>query len=38
MCIDTTVRAAFYFGFKITLLQDACATRDLTINGNDKCQ
>ena len=34
MCIDSTVRAAFDFGFKITLLQDACATRDLVIAGD----
>lgn len=33
MCIDATVRAAKDFGFTITLLGDACATRDLEING-----
>ena len=33
MCIDTTVRAAFDFGFKCLLAQDACATRDLTRQG-----
>ena len=30
MCIDTTVRAAFDLGFQCQLVQDACATRDLT--------
>jgi len=29
MCIDTTVRAGFDLGYKITLVNDACATRDL---------
>jgi nicotinamidase-related amidase len=29
MCIDTTVRAAREFGFKVTVLHDACATKDL---------
>lgn len=29
MCIDTTVRAAKELGFKCTLIEDACATRDL---------
>jgi len=29
MCIDTTVRAGFDLGYKITLVSDACATRDL---------
>jgi nicotinamidase-related amidase len=33
MCIDTSVRAARYEGLKITLLYDACATRNLTVNG-----
>jgi nicotinamidase-related amidase len=33
MCIDTTVRAAFDFGFSCQLAQDACATRDLTGQG-----
>lgn len=31
MCIDTTVRAAKDFGIPITLLYDACATKDLQI-------
>lgn len=30
MCIDTTVRAAKDLGYTITLLHDACTTRDLT--------
>ena len=29
MCIDATVRAAFDFGFKCVLIEDACATRNL---------
>jgi nicotinamidase-related amidase len=33
MCVDATVRAAKDLGFNITLVGDACATRDLTING-----
>lgn len=30
MCIDSMVRAGFDFGYQITLVQDACATKDLT--------
>ncbi len=33
MCIDATVRAAKDFGFNITLIGDACATKDLVISG-----
>jgi nicotinamidase-related amidase len=33
MCIDTTTRAAKDFGYDSTLIGDACATRDLEING-----
>jgi len=33
MCVDATVRAAKDYGFNITLISDACATRDLEING-----
>ena len=33
MCIDTTVRAAFDLGFQSQLAGDACATRDLTWQG-----
>ena len=29
MCIDTTVRAGFDLGYNITLISDACATKDL---------
>lgn len=31
MCIDTTVRAAKDHAFPVTLIYDACATKDLTI-------
>lgn len=34
MCIDTTTRAAADLGYPVTLIHDACATRDLTFNGN----
>jgi nicotinamidase-related amidase len=33
MCIDTSVRAANDFGFKVTLVGDACATLDLEFDG-----
>ena len=33
MCIDTSVRAANDFGFKVTLVSDACATLDLEFDG-----
>lgn len=33
MCIDTTVRAAREYGFSVTVLEDACATKDLCRNG-----
>ena len=33
MCIDATVRAAFDFGFKCVVIEDACATRDLEFGG-----
>ncbi|MFM6963923.1 MAG: isochorismatase family protein, partial [Micrococcales bacterium] len=33
MCIDTTVRAASDLGFKVELIEDACATRNLTHAG-----
>jgi nicotinamidase-related amidase len=33
MCVDTTVRAAMDYGYKVKLVADACATMDLTING-----
>ncbi|MDN4494416.1 cysteine hydrolase family protein [Ureibacillus aquaedulcis] len=34
MCIDATVRAAVDLGFDTTLIEDACATRDLAYQGN----
>jgi nicotinamidase-related amidase len=33
MCVDSTVRAAFDYGFACWLAQDACATRALTLAG-----
>jgi nicotinamidase-related amidase len=33
MCIDATVRAAKDYGFDCQLICDACATKDLEING-----
>ena len=33
MCIDATVRAASDYGYKTTVVQDACATRDLEHEG-----
>lgn len=33
MCVDATVRAAKDFDFECTVIGDACATRDLEING-----
>jgi len=33
MCIDASTRAAFDFGFKCTVIHDACASRDLTFAG-----
>jgi nicotinamidase-related amidase len=33
MCIDATVRAAVDLGFETTLIEDACATRDLAYQG-----
>lgn len=35
MCIDTTVRAAKDFGYNVTLISDACATKDLKWNGEN---
>jgi nicotinamidase-related amidase len=32
MCIDTTTRAACDLGYQITLIHDACATRNLIFN------
>ena len=33
MCIDAVVRAAADLGYKVTVLHDACATRDQEFNG-----
>lgn len=33
MCVDATTRAAKDFGFECTVIEDACASRDLEING-----
>jgi len=33
MCVDTTVRAAFDLEMDCTLIQDACATRELRFSG-----
>lgn len=33
MCIDATTRAACDFGLECTVAADACATRDLTLDG-----
>ena len=33
MCVDATVRAAKDLGFECTVIGDACASRDLEING-----
>ena len=33
MCIDATTRAGFDFGFKCTVIHDACATRNLVFEG-----
>jgi nicotinamidase-related amidase len=34
MCVDATVRAANDIGFNCKLISDACATKDLEINGD----
>jgi nicotinamidase-related amidase len=33
MCIDTTVRAAFDLGFNSIVIGDACATKDVELDG-----
>jgi len=33
MCVDAATRAASDLGYKVTVLHDACATRDLTFDG-----
>jgi nicotinamidase-related amidase len=34
MCVDATTRAAFDFGFRCTVIEDACATRNLEYKGS----
>src|SRR4249919_1623587 len=34
MCVDSTVRAAADLGFSCSLAHDACATKDLSFNGD----
>lgn len=33
MCLEAGVRAAADFGYEVVVVEDACATRDLTYNG-----
>lgn len=33
MCVDAATRAAADFGYKVTLVHDACASRDIDFNG-----
>ncbi len=33
MCVDATARAAFDLGFSVSVVPDACATRDLRFDG-----
>ena len=33
MCIDAAARAASDFGYQVTVVEDACASRDLDFNG-----
>jgi len=33
MCVDASTRAANDFGFKVTVVHDACASRDLAFDG-----
>lgn len=35
MCVDTTVRAAMDYGYRVKLVADACATMDLELNGEN---
>ncbi|MGB0967083.1 MAG: cysteine hydrolase family protein [Halocynthiibacter sp.] len=34
MCVDAAVRAASDFGYAVTLVEDACSSRDLEFNGD----
>ncbi len=33
MCVDATVRAAKDYGYNVTLVHDACAAKDLAVDG-----
>ncbi len=33
MCVDTTVRACMDYKIKVTLLEDACTTKDLVFEN-----
>ena len=33
MCVDTTVRACQDYGYEVTVIADACTTKDLTFDG-----
>ena len=33
MCVDTTVRAAKDYGYKVTLISDGCTTKELEWDG-----
>lgn len=35
MCVSTTVRAAMERGFRVTVIQDACATRSLKLGNKE---
>ncbi len=35
MCVEAAVRAAHDYGFKVILVHDACATRNLSFNGRE---
>lgn len=35
MCVDTTVRACQDYGYKVTVISDACTTKALQWNGNE---
>ena len=37
MCVEAAVRAAHDLGFKVILVHDACATRDLNYGGRTVC-
>jgi nicotinamidase-related amidase len=37
MCVDSTTRAANDYGFTCVVIGDACATKELAINGSKVC-